>query len=205
MFFYSYQYNPNAKAGSHNYTLSYGEHNTLINAGWRDEGVAWYGVATNAPVFEGMSYYDGTTQYDVAYKQTLEPYKPLDEIKVYDFFGNELKINLESKVDAKKPGVYKETYTATDSLNQSTTFSRDVTIMKVASPEIRDTNYHSVDLNEKIDLLDGVSARDYAGKSLKVTVSGTVDTSKRGYYDIRYSAVDEFGNETIENATIQVY
>lgn len=199
------EYNPNAKAGSHNYTLSDGEHKNLVNLGWKDEGIAWYGLATNAPVFEGMSYYDGTSQYNVSYEQTLKPYKPLDEIKAYDFFGNELKIKLESNVDAKKPGVYKETYTATDSLNQSTIIKRDVTITKVFSPEIRYDTYHSVNVNETIDLLDGVSAKDYAGKSLKVNVLGTVDTSKKGYYYIRYSAVDEFGNETIEKSTVQVY
>ncbi|EOT49300.1 hypothetical protein IGK74_001330 [Enterococcus sp. AZ150] len=199
------EYNPNVKAGSHNYILSDGEHKNLVNLGWKDEGIAWYGLATNAPVFEGMSYYDGTSQYNVSYEQTLKPYKPLDEIKAYDFFGNELKVKLESNVDAKKPGVYKETYTATDSLNQSTIIKRDVTITKVFSPEIRYDTYHSVNVNETIDLLDGVSAKDYAGKSLKVNVLGTVDTSKKGYYYIRYSEVDEFGNETIEKSTVQVY
>ena len=43
------QFNPNVNieaihnnSGSHNYTMSYGEHNALVSAGWRGEGTAWY-------------------------------------------------------------------------------------------------------------------------------------------------------------------
>ena len=38
------QYNPNAKAGAHNYTLNSNEKDMLVRAGWHDEGLAWYGV-----------------------------------------------------------------------------------------------------------------------------------------------------------------
>jgi len=40
-------YNPNAKAGAHNYTTSLGEQKNLIKVGWKDEGTAWYGVDPN--------------------------------------------------------------------------------------------------------------------------------------------------------------
>ena len=40
-------YNPNAKAGAHNYTTSLGEQKNLIKVGWKDEGMAWYGVDLN--------------------------------------------------------------------------------------------------------------------------------------------------------------
>ena len=40
-------YNPNAsglyEAGGHHYTKSVNEKNDLINAGWKDEGIGWYG------------------------------------------------------------------------------------------------------------------------------------------------------------------
>ena len=38
------QYNPFATTGTHNYTTSLEENDTLVAAGWRAEGVAWYGV-----------------------------------------------------------------------------------------------------------------------------------------------------------------
>ena len=37
-------YNPNAKAGSHNYTASRREQDFLTANGWKDEGIAWYGI-----------------------------------------------------------------------------------------------------------------------------------------------------------------
>ena len=38
------QYNPNAAAGSHNYTTSIDEHWQLVGIGWQDEGISWYGL-----------------------------------------------------------------------------------------------------------------------------------------------------------------
>ncbi|GAB2026913.1 hypothetical protein OfM2_08160 [Lactovum odontotermitis] len=38
-------YNPNAKAGSHNYTVNSAEQTNLISVGWNDEGIAWNGIA----------------------------------------------------------------------------------------------------------------------------------------------------------------
>ncbi|MCI1997741.1 MAG: hypothetical protein LKJ49_03780 [Olsenella sp.] len=34
----------NAKAGAHNFTTSKAEDQMLANSGWRQEGIAWYGV-----------------------------------------------------------------------------------------------------------------------------------------------------------------
>ena len=36
-------YNPNARAGSHNYTVNKSEQNHLIKVGWKNEGISWYG------------------------------------------------------------------------------------------------------------------------------------------------------------------
>jgi len=51
------EYNPNAFANNHNYTVSTFEHTTLVNVHkWRDEGNAWYGVASfNANFWDGYS------------------------------------------------------------------------------------------------------------------------------------------------------
>ncbi|MFV0527528.1 MAG: hypothetical protein ACK5MN_02240 [Lachnospiraceae bacterium] len=41
-------YNPNAKgqfeAGSHHYTVNAAERNNLVKAGWKYEGIAFYGA-----------------------------------------------------------------------------------------------------------------------------------------------------------------
>ena len=36
------QYNPNAIAGAHNFTTNKEENDFLVNAGWHEEGIAWY-------------------------------------------------------------------------------------------------------------------------------------------------------------------
>ena len=38
------QYNPNALAGSHNYTADVAENDMLVSVGWRAEGIGWYGT-----------------------------------------------------------------------------------------------------------------------------------------------------------------
>lgn len=38
-------YNPNARSGSHHYTLSLKEHNALIQAGWKAEGTAFFAIS----------------------------------------------------------------------------------------------------------------------------------------------------------------
>jgi hypothetical protein len=38
------EYNPNAKSGAHNFTTNKDEDTMLANAGWNQEGIAWYGV-----------------------------------------------------------------------------------------------------------------------------------------------------------------
>jgi|GEM_PF-2015076 len=43
-------YNPNAKAGSHNYTVNYAEQQNLLRVGWRNEGIAWYGIKKTTPI-----------------------------------------------------------------------------------------------------------------------------------------------------------
>ena len=39
------QYNPYARTGSHNYTASAYERDSLVRAGWHDEGVGWYAAS----------------------------------------------------------------------------------------------------------------------------------------------------------------
>ena len=39
------QYNPYAETGTHNYTADENENDTLVELGWEEEGIAWYGVA----------------------------------------------------------------------------------------------------------------------------------------------------------------
>ncbi len=55
-----------------------------------------------------------------------------------------------------------------------------------------------------LDLLSGVSASDYLGRSVEVAVSGTVDTTLPGVYAVVYSAADGRGNVTTVSANITI-
>ena len=58
--------------------------------------------------------------------------------------------------------------------------------------------------NKKINLLKGVSARDYLGKELKVKVSGSYTPSKTGKYKITYSATDSKKQKTEKSIYLTV-
>ena len=51
------QYNPNCTgAGSHNYTINGNEAQSLVTAGWRDEGAGWYGLNLPFPEYPEEPY-----------------------------------------------------------------------------------------------------------------------------------------------------
>ena len=57
------QYNPNAVTGTHNYTADTNEARVLVDSnGWKDESIAWYGVAVSS----GMTPIMGSSQVSVA-------------------------------------------------------------------------------------------------------------------------------------------
>lgn len=57
---------------------------------------------------------------------------------------------------------------------------------------------------KKIDLKKGVTAKDYRGNSLSVSVSGTCNAQKTGSYKITYSAKDSRGTKTEKTIVITV-
>lgn len=76
---------------------------------------------------------------------------------------------------------------------------------KNAKPTISGAQSRTVELGSgNVDLTSGVTATDAYGVSLKVSVSGNVDTSKLGTYSVSYSATDSRGNSTKTTITITV-
>lgn len=119
-------YNPNAKAGSHNYTPNSSEQMMLIKAGWKDEGIAWYGMKTAKPIFTGIS--------DETVEQSAGKFNPLKDVVAKDFLGNTLPIKISGSVDLAKPGIYKLIYSTVDDQKNTATATRKITVKKVANP-----------------------------------------------------------------------
>ena len=99
-------YNPNAKkAGSHNFTASSAEQNSLIyNSGWRNEGIAWYATKKPAPTDTGD--WKLVTEYGSYTLPAKEPVmaepKTLSEIIAYLPQGKEVYYDKVVNYDGKK-------------------------------------------------------------------------------------------------------
>ncbi|MDE5757057.1 MAG: hypothetical protein K2H85_00445, partial [Allobaculum sp.] len=42
-------FNPNAVFGAHHYTDDFNEREALTSQGWKEEGIAWYGLDSSKP------------------------------------------------------------------------------------------------------------------------------------------------------------
>ena len=111
-------------------------------------------------------------------------------------------------VSVNVPGVYVLTYSKTDGAgNEATKLTRTVTVEDTTSPVItlegNSTLRHRVFLpyvelgSTTVDALDG---------ELNATVSGSVDVSTPGVYEIRFSARDAAGNDAVTVVrTVEVF
>ena len=100
-------------------------------------------------------------------------------------------------------GVYNVTYTATDDFGDSTSLQVPVVVEEATSkPTINIDNSQIVDSiitvteGEEINLLEGISAYDFRGRSLEVKVVGDYDFTTAGNYPLTLVAEDIHGNIT---------
>ncbi len=175
-----------------------------MNAGWKDEGVAWNGVATKEPVISGVpDYFTGVT-----IKKQKAKYDALKGITAKDFLGNVIEVTVTGTVDTETPGRYQIEYHAKDRLGQETVEYLTVTVEEIDSPRISSKNDWITFISQsltKFDVLDGISAVDGNGKPLKVTAIGTVNAQWPGSYKVTYTATDEFGTTSSEDRKISVF
>lgn len=98
-------------------------------------------------------------------------------------------------------------------MNESGTVIANQTIYKNNNPEtpqnaptLTGVNDKTIKVGDSFDPLSGVKASDKTDGDLtsKIKVSGTVDTSKEGKYEITYSVTNSKGLETTKTVTITV-
>ncbi len=107
--------------------------------------------------------------------------------------------------DWKTPGTYTLIYSVTDSDNNTTTVTRTITVTNM--PTIGGIEDQDVNPGSSFDPLEGVHATDvedgdFAVEQIRVT--GSVDTSTPGTYELTYSVTDVDGNTTTVTRTITV-
>ncbi len=117
-------------------------------------------------------------------------------------------IKVVGEVNTDVAGTYTITYSVTDSQGLTTTVNRVVTVAKKpnAAPVFSGVENKSINLGESFDILAGVAATDKEDGDLtsKITVDGSVDTTKGGTYTLTYSVTDSEGVTTTAKRVITV-
>ncbi len=120
-------------------------------------------------------------------------------------------IQVNGTVDIDTEGVYTLTYSVSDSALQTTTVTRDVTVAEEADvvntpPVIAGATNKTVNIGDSFDPLLGVSASDAEDGVLTsaIVVTGSVDTSVPGSYNLSYAVTDSDGATTTASCVITV-
>jgi hypothetical protein len=112
-----------------------------------------------------------------------------------------------SSVDTNTPGNYWVNYSVTDSVGHTTTVKREVVIYNDAPVLYVTHTKTSIEVGTTFNAMSGVLARDFQDGDLsdRVAVSGSVDTSKPGIYDLTYQIADNDGATAMAKQEVTVF
>ncbi|WP_415600916.1 bacterial Ig-like domain-containing protein [Liquorilactobacillus ghanensis] len=131
--------------------------------------------------------------------------------KATDSKGNDIpfsEIRVAGEVDTNKPGKYEITYSCID--KDGNRVSKTITVTVVKSKAAIDAKDSTIIAGSNTKWTAGdnfTSATDENGNPLQIsdlTVSGTVDPTKAGNYEITYSYTDGAGNQISKTITVTV-
>ncbi|MES5949215.1 MULTISPECIES: immunoglobulin-like domain-containing protein [Bacillus] len=121
------------------------------------------------------------------------------------------KVTVDGNVDTSKPGTYELTYTVSDSKGHKVTAKQNVTVKQTVVPKdevpvLTAPTKTTINVGDKFDPMAGVSATDKEDGDItdKVTVDGSVDTSKPGTYELTYTVSDSKGHKVTAKQTVTV-
>lgn len=141
---------------------------------------------------------------DIEIKQ-FKPFNPLDHVEAFDINGSPItNINVTSDVNVNITGVYSVTYKVTAN-NLTVSKKIKVTVLKDELPVLT-VNSRTIKLNDEFNYMSGVSAIDAEDGDItsNVIVNGTVDTTKKGNYNLTYSITDSANQTVSKEITIRV-
>ncbi|MES9684037.1 immunoglobulin-like domain-containing protein [Gottfriedia acidiceleris] len=115
-------------------------------------------------------------------------------------------VKVTGTVDTKKKGIYKLTYTVSDSSGNTTTEYRTITVVDNVKPIITGATNKSINFGSTFNPLTGVTAKDNVDGDLTklIKVTGSVNTKKKGEYTLTYTVSDKSGNKTVVVRKISV-
>ena len=145
-----------------------------------------------APVLNGVS--DKTVYVD-------DSFDAMDNVTAYDKESGDLTgaIKVSGSVDTSKEGTYELVYTVTDG-EYTTTAVRVITVKEKVNeaPVISGADDITLNLGDSFDDMANVTAYDKESGDLTgaIKVSGSVDTSKEGTYELVYTVTDGVNTTT---------
>lgn len=120
-------------------------------------------------------------------------------------------IKVTGTVDTSKVGKYTLTYTVADKEGLTATVERIVEVVAETpdtntAPIISGVSNKTIEVNKKFDPKAGITASDKEDGDLtnKISIDGTVDTSKAGTYTLVYKVKDSKGLETTATSIVTV-
>ena len=136
-------------------------------------------------------------------------FNELKDVKANDQEDGDLTKNIkvtENTVNVKKLGTYKVVYEVTDSMNKKTTKEIKVEVVKDREPVINADN-KTIVINSEFNPKDNVTVTDPEDGDItnKLEVkTNTVDTTKKGTYDVTYEVVDSSDNKVTKTIKVTV-
>ncbi|WP_133015227.1 immunoglobulin-like domain-containing protein [Clostridium cuniculi] len=137
-----------------------------------------------------------------------ENFNPLEGVEVTDPKNPNIINNLKytSDVNINKAGVYTVKYEVVGSNGNVVTKTIVVTVLSNEKPVISGANNIQIEFGSVFDPKVGVTATDYEDKDLtaSIVVTGEVNTSVAGEYELIYSVTDSDGNITTVKRIVTV-
>ncbi|PED94859.1 cell wall anchor protein [Bacillus toyonensis] len=142
-----------------------------------------------------------------------DKFDPMAGVKAIDNEDGDItdKVTVDGSVDASKPGTYELTYTVSDSKGHTVTAKQTVAVKQKVEPTdeapvLTVPAEATINVGDKFNPLAGVKATDNEDGDItdKVTVDGSVNTSKSGTYELTYTVSDSKGHTVTAKQTVTV-
>ncbi|WP_304341502.1 cell wall-binding repeat-containing protein [Metaclostridioides mangenotii] len=137
-----------------------------------------------------------------------DKYDPKEGVTAIDNEDGDLTDNIiiSGTVDTSKAGKYDIKYSVMDSNKNEATAKIKVTVKTNTPPVIEGAVNKTIYVGDTFDPKEGVTAKDNEDGDLtaNIIISGTVDASKAGNYNITYSVMDSDKNEATAKIKVTV-
>lgn len=135
---------------------------------------------------------------------SIEINDEVTNISLIDKVSNGTIKTKEENIDTSVLGPISITIEILDNESNTHEYKKDLTIVDTTPPKITYNSKLTTQEGNKINLLNNVSASDNSKEDINIIVEGEYNFNKSGEYKIMYIAKDSSGNETKEEATLNV-